>query len=225
MLQFDYSELGTNCRLKARSTEKKNMAARPSKELPANYSRFWQFDLTRVQDLFWLNLAGILLFFAAALVFAFLGYWLRPQVFSLQTLFAPAPAWQLLLFLGEVLAVSAVMIIVHEGFHGLFFWVFSHSRPKFAFKIYYAYTAAPGWYFPRGLYFIISLAPLAGITLLGIMGFLFLPAFFNIPMYLLLVLNTGGAVGDLWAVVRLIFSPSSTLIHDCGDAIEFFRPQ
>ena len=66
---------------------------------------------------------------------------------------------------------------------------------------------------------------LAGITLLGIMGFLFLPAFFNIPMYLLLVLNTGGAVGDLWAVVRLIFSPSSTLIHDCGDAIEFFRPQ
>ena len=80
------------------------MAARPSKELPANYSRFWQFDLTRVQDLFWLNLAGILLFFAAALVFAFLGYWLRPQVFSLQTLFAPAPAWQLLLFLGEVLA-------------------------------------------------------------------------------------------------------------------------
>ena len=68
-----------------------------------------------------------------------------------------------------------VMIVLHEGLHGLFFWLFTREKPKFAFKGFYAYAAMPDWYLPKKEYLITALAPLVGITLLGVLGLALLP--------------------------------------------------
>ena len=117
-----------------------------------------------------------------------------------------------------------LMVPLHEGFHGLFFWFFTGARPRYSFKLYYASASMPGWFFPRWQYFFISLAPLVGITLLAVLGIRYLPTNYLLPVYFLLLLNTTGSVGDLWVVLKILFHPSGTLINDHDGAIEFFRP-
>jgi hypothetical protein len=200
------------------------MIARPVKEIPDNYSRFWKFDLTRVRDLFWLNFAALMIFFLSLAFFGFLIFLLRPEMIPTDYHYHPPSVAQGAIFLAKVFGAMLIMVPLHEGFHGLFFRLFSHTRPKYAFKVYYALASAPGWFFPRWQYFFISLAPLFAITTLAILGIRFLPEFYLLPLYFLLILNASGAVGDLWVVARLIFSPRSTMIRDFGDAIEFYRP-
>jgi hypothetical protein len=200
------------------------MLKKPVKEIPENYVCFWKFDLTRVRELFWLNFEAFVLFFFSILFFGFVIFLLRPEFIPTDYHYHPPSAAQGAIFLAKVFAAMIIMVPLHEGFHGLFFRLFSHARPKYAFKLYYAFASAPGWFFPRWQYFFISLAPLFGITTLAILGIRFLPEFFLIPLYFLLLLNTSGAVGDLWVVARLIFSPRSTMIRDFGDAIEFYMP-
>ena len=171
-----------------------------------------------------MNLIGLILLLISAVGFAIVIHLLRPQIFSTGFEFSSNSLGQSLVFILELIAVTFVMILLHESFHGLFFWIFSNTRPAFAFKIYYAYAAAPDWYFPRWQYFIIGLAPLVGLTLFGILGVILLPAGFLMPIYLLLVFNTSGAVGDLWVMAKLSSCPAETLIQDHGDSIAFFKP-
>ncbi len=121
-----------------------------------------------------------------------------------------------------LLIAVIVMLFVHEGLHGVFFWLFSRSRPKFAFKGYYASASAPGWYFPRRQYILIGLAPLIFITLAGIAGLAWFPKTLVLPTLLILIFNTSGAIGDLWVVGRLLAFPATTYILDSGSASEFF---
>lgn len=201
------------------------MNNKPVKEIPENYARFWKFDLTQVRELFWLNFAALMIFFFSLLLFGFVVFWLRPEMIPVDYHYHPPSVAQGAVFLAKVFAAMIVMVPLHEGFHGLFFWLFSHVRPKYAFKLYYAFASAPGWYFPRWQYFFISLSPLIGITVLGLLGIRFLPEFFLLPLYFLLVLNASGAVGDLWVVVRLFAAPQATMIRDFGEAIEFYAPE
>lgn len=116
------------------------------------------------------------------------------------------------------------MVLIHEGIHGFFFWLFTHSIPKFAFKGTYAYAAAPGWYFSRKQYFITALSPFLLISLAGLMFMLFFPPAWFIPLLLVMVFNAGGAVGDLWVAIWLLTQPSGCLAHDSGDATTLYIP-
>ena len=200
------------------------MMKKPVKEIPANYRLFWKFDLTRVRELFWLNFFSLVLLFAAMILFGFFIYWQRSADITIPTHYRPPRVSEALNFFAQLFGTVAVMILVHEGLHGLFFWIFTGTRPRFAFKLYYAYASAPGWFIPRWQYFFISLAPLLGITFFAVLGVLHLPAVFLLPLYLLVIFNSSGAVGDLWVTGRLISAPSGTMIRDFGDAIEFYRP-
>lgn len=200
------------------------MIKRPVREIPAHFNLFWKFDLKRVRELFWLNFFSLVLLFAAMILFGFLIFWQRSADITLPTHYRPPKVIEALTFLAELFSTVVVMILAHEGFHGLLFWIFSGTRPKYAFKLYYASASAPGWYFPRWQYFFISLAPLVGITLISVLGILVLPVVFLLPLYLLVIFNTSGAVGDLWVTGKLITAPRETMIRDFGDAIEFYRP-
>lgn len=171
-----------------------------------------------------LSLWGIVILFAAWIGFLALGRAVQPQVFTAGFLFKPESISDSLIFIGELLLVTVLMVFMHEGLHGVFFWAFSKERPRFAIKIYYAYAAAPGWFFPRWQYLITALAPLVGITLVGVAALLWLPAFWAMPAFMLLVFNTSGAVGDIWVALRLLFCPRTTYTKDYGDKIEFYRP-
>lgn len=192
------------------------------KDLPENYYSAWLFDITRTREIIWLNVLGVLLFVLSLWGFNALARAVRPGTAGVGVFFKTEnlaeSLWNLVAFLTAVV----LMLVIHEAAHGLFFWLFSRSRPKFAFKGYYASASAPGWYFPRWQYILIGLAPLVLITLLGVIGLIWLPQALLLPTLLILIFNTSGAVGDLWVVGNLLCFPASTYILDSGDASEFF---
>lgn len=133
----------------------------------------------------------------------------------------------LLLALVIVVLTLVAVLVLHELTHGLFFWLFTHARPLFAFKGTYAYAASPGWYIPRPQFLAIGLAPLLLLSLLGLLVLAFTPVAFPLSLVLILALisNATGAIGDLYMIARLLFAPSGTLVEDRGDSIRWFGHQ
>ena len=126
--------------------------------------------------------------------------------------------------LGGILLVTVVMLVIHEGLHGLVFWLTTHEAPKFAFKWYYA-SASPGeWYLPRTPFLIATLLPLFAITLLGLMLLPFVSINLRFLLILLIVFNASGAAGDLVVALRLARLPRETLARDTGSEVTFFTP-
>ena len=82
----------------------------------------------------------------------------------------------------------------------------------------------PDWYLPRREYLASALAPLVGITVLSVLGLVLLSGWADAPLVWLLVLNTSGAVGDMWIVLALLRAPAGVLGRDCGDSSELFVP-
>lgn len=116
------------------------------------------------------------------------------QIISIETIVIVELLEALVLFIAFVI----MMIILHEATHGLFFWLFTRSRPDFAFnKIIYAYTAAPGWYIPRNKYIVVEMAPLVLITTLGLILLAVAPQGWLLLILILTILNTCGSVGDM----------------------------
>jgi len=196
-----------------------------TQHIPENYVSFWKLNFDSKRSTLIVNAAALILLFLFGFAFAILIALLRPGDQSLNFSISSGSLKEGLIFLAEALLITIVVMLVHEGFHGIFFWIYCGKRPQFGFKSYYAYAGAPGWYFRRGQYAVIGLAPLIGITLLGILGALWLPDVFMMPIYLALVFNASGAAGDLWVVLRLAFCPSEMWVLDQGDGVEFFKPQ
>lgn len=139
-------------------------------------------------------------------------------------LFSISSLADLLSVLGGIAAVTIIMLVVHEGLHGLVFWMITHERPKFAFKWYYASACAEGWYLPRIPFLIATLLPLVAITAVGL---LILPAVSRPIRYfltLLIVFNASGCAGDALVAWRLLRLPKETLSLDKGDEVNFFSP-
>jgi hypothetical protein len=186
--------------------------------LPPDYHLAWKIDLAKnVMLMLALNLAGIVLLVPA--------FWLFGR---LVVLVRGVSAWNVpgdesLLILMLVLAGYALTLIVHEGFHGLFFWLYTRSRPVFALKWSYAYAAAPDWFIPKRQYWLIGLAPLIGVSLLGVLLLPVLPETWLLPWLVAVASNVAGAVGDMYVVARLAFAPADTLVNDRGDAIAFYQ--
>ena len=116
------------------------------------------------------------------------------------------------------------MLVIHEMVHGIFFWAFTHERPKFAFKGIYAYAAAPGWFLPKGQYVVVGLAPFIVISLLSI----FLSPLLShaiIPyLFFIAIFNAAGALGDMIVVFWVIGQANQPLIQDQGDKFLVFSP-
>ena len=123
-----------------------------------------------------------------------------------------------------ILALIVLYIILHEAIHGVCFWTFTRTRPKFAFRLTYASASAPDWFIPRNLYLITELAPLAVLTLAGLALFSIAPAAWLAPIWLVSTINAGGAAGDLVVAGWLLFQPHTCLAQDCGDAVTLFKP-
>lgn len=196
-----------------------------SRVLPAHYTTAATVDIVNnLRLVLWLNVAGLGLFILSGLLFVRLLYAMRPAdtpaVLSIKIDSPAALLWILLLIVGS----TAVMIILHEAVHGIIFWVITGEKPVFAFRGWYAYAAAPGWYLPRNAYLINSLAPLLLLTViyLGLMAIIPAPAL--APLLLMVTLNTSGCIGDIVVALWLLRHPSETLAQDCGTAITLYLP-
>lgn len=198
----------------------------PTQHLPENYHESGTLDITKDARLVvLLNAAGLLIVAASGWLFFQAIARQRPEdsVRALQTISIHG-LWQLFLFLGLVLVLTAFHVILHEAVHGIFFWVFTRSRPHFAFRWAYAYAAAPGWFLPRNAFLVTTLAPLVLISLLGLALIPLLPASALPAAWYVLTMNAGGAAGDILVAIWIARQVPRSLIRDRGDAVTLYVP-
>jgi hypothetical protein len=124
---------------------------RATKSLPAGYQEYANINLAKNKLLFiLLSVAGLLLFVGFGWLFVQLALLLRPeaaplmQVLDLSGTNGVGISLPFSWVLGSLLWFFLVPVL-HEAAHGVFFWLFTWDRPRFAYKVVYAYTAAPDW--------------------------------------------------------------------------------
>lgn len=129
-----------------------------------------------------------------------------------------------LLVIVILIGVFVAQAVAHELIHGIFFWVFIRQRPKFGFRGWYAFAAAPGWFFPSGQYLVIALAPLILLSILGMVLAAVVPAGALAAVLFGIVANAAGAVGDMWIAFKVLRERRKILIEDLGDGVNFYAP-
>ena len=190
---------------------------------PIQYTILKVLDLASRPVVILLNLAAIPLVPIFYLFFDLLRSMILPDhAFSLLTVSETLTfsLWQLLvIILGLIL-----MVIIHELIHGLFFWIYTHERPVFAFKTAYAFAAAPEWYIRRNAYFLIGLAPLIMISVILVPLATLLPPSSAAVVLLIAAMNAAGSLGDIVVVTWILFHPADSYIQDHGDRFYLFLP-
>jgi hypothetical protein len=190
-----------------------------TQSLPQTYQPCGVLDLSKDKRLVLvLNLMAAVLFLLASGAFVWLALVLRGDssfevILTLENF--------LVAFLGSIVAIILVMV-VHEGIHGICFWTLTGGKPRFGFRGAYAYAAVPDWYIPRPTYFIVALAPLVLITIAGVW---LVPIVSQIllPFWLIgLIFNFAGSVGDIVVVIWLLGKPHSVYINDFGDGVSAY---
>jgi hypothetical protein len=95
-----------------------------------------------------------------------------------------------------IIALFIVIIIVHEGIHGLFFKIFNPKRKvKFGFKAGMAYASSPGTIFSRKQFLVIIIMPLFILTILMVVLMFLYP---NPAYKYYIALHTGACAGDIY---------------------------
>ena len=188
-----------------------------TRDLPPTYQQSRTLDLaSRPGLMILLNLLGLLLFFAFGLAFLLLAGAIYPGVkFGISSFSAVSG------ILAFLLGYAGVLVL-HELVHGLFFVIFTRSRPHFGLKQMYAYACAPDWYIPRNQFLVVGLAPFILITL-G--GFVLLPlASVNLATFMLfaMAVNASGAIGDLYTVVWILRFPANAFVCDHGEKFTIY---
>ncbi len=189
--------------------------------LPEDYCQVDEINLSKNKGLsILLNLAAVVLFVPSLILLGLFLRWARPELTTNALTYITLDLVKMI-----ALLVSVVLtMLVHEFIHGFFFWTFTRSRPVFALRPLYAYAAAPDWFIPARHYWIVGLAPLVIIDVIGLLLLFVAPPGWILICFLTVALNTAGAVGDLYIVARLLQLPAGSLVKDAGDHVSFFEP-
>jgi hypothetical protein len=194
----------------------------PSTQLPPEYQLRGEIDLSQNKKLaLLLNLVGTILIFVFGALFGWLTLRLRPDL-TLGS-WEVSSISQLLKFVLVLIGLTIAQVTLHELVHGLFFWLATKSRPRYGFKGLYAYAAAPEWYLPRNRYLVVGLAPVVGMSLVGLLFISFVPQGLVLPLFYVIAINAAGSIGDLLVAGWLLFKPATTLIQDAGDAVAIYQ--
>jgi hypothetical protein len=84
------------------------------------------------------------------------------------------------------------------------------------------YCTTPGHLFARWQFAVFALAPLVGISLVGVLAIVLSP--WGLWIVFPLAINFGGAVGDLWFIGLLLRQPGGTLVEDRREGVVFHYP-
>jgi hypothetical protein len=193
-----------------------------TRNLPDSYILRWDFNLKRDwRTGLLMQAAGLGLFILFGAGFGALIQSMRDDL-DLQQAIIIAGALDGLALIGALLGIMALVVVLHEWVHGLFFWAFTHERPKFGVGWGYAYACAPGWYFPRGQYLVVGLAPLILLSLAGLAVIAVAPPGWVGALFWGLLINASGAVGDLWVTARIALERGDVLVEDTGDGFRVY---
>jgi hypothetical protein len=189
--------------------------------LPDGYQSVYVINLAKNKLLaVVLNLAALVVVLLSFWLLGIFTNWVRPEL--TKSLISIKFGLLDILFL---LFLVVLNLIVHELIHGVFFRLFTHSKPAFGLSLSYAFAAAPDWYIPKRQYWIIGLAPLILIGIAGLLIIAIGPPSWILPALVVTGFNTGGAVGDIWIIYRLLRTSSTSLVNDTGHTVSFYQPK
>jgi hypothetical protein len=137
----------------------------------------------------------------------------------INTLYPPIDFSLNWLFWGWLAAAIVSVVFLHEMIHGTAA-VFLGYRPIFGFKPPLVYVTFKEK-IPRGHFITIALAPLVILDLL--FGVLFALGILKVFSYFCLIINTIGAIGDMWITIKLLPQEQGTLIQDTKTGIEVWN--
>lgn len=182
------------------------------------------FRLTPEISLIWTTLS-LFLFILAASGASWYYAIIHHQTVSFSITSAEGGAWQGIIGLVALLAITFVTIIIHELVHGIAFATFGGS-PRYGLKVKYfvplAYATSPGDIFRRNAFIVISLAPL---LVIDVVSLLMLTIFPQAPWLIwVIAFNTSGAIGDIWIAVQLLRCPKSIRVEDREESIAIYAP-
>ena len=185
--------------------------------LPAGYIQSGQIDLKKDKRLtILLNIGALIVFALSFYLLSAFTAWVRPDIMTFSGTITVTN------ILGA-LGLTVLILLLHEGIHGLFFWIFSRSRPVFGLRPLYAYAGAPNWFFPKRQFTITALAPLVIIGAAGLLLLPLAPISWIFMIVLLVALNTSGASGDVFVFIRLLKSSPTSFANDTGEVVTFFE--
>ena len=185
--------------------------------LPAGYIQSGQIDLKKDKRLvILLNIGALIVFALSIYLLSAFTAWVRPDIMTFSTTITVTNIL-------SALVLTVIILLFHEGIHGLFFWIFSRSRPVFGLRPLYAYAGAPTWFFPRHQFAITTLGPLVVIGAAGLLLLLLVPISWVFIIVLLVGLNTSGASGDVFVFIRLLKCSPTTFANDTGEVVTFFE--
>lgn len=118
-------------------------------------------------------------------------------------------------------AALVTVVFLHEGVHGAVAVLFGH-RPIFGFKPPLVYVTFTGK-IPHGQFILIALAPF--VVLNGLFAILFVSELLKTYSYFCLLINTLGAAGDLWILLKLLPQKRGTLVQDTKTGIEVWTQE
>jgi len=119
-----------------------------------------------------------------------------------------------IIWLFLITLIFVVTILCHEAIHGIFFALLKYKVSFGAVLPVGVYTMARNQFIKRKHYLIIAIAPLLLINTICIaLLFLKIPAISDVAIWAL-ILNTSGAVGDMWLFYTIKKSPKNTLFYD-----------
>ncbi|MGA2504014.1 MAG: DUF3267 domain-containing protein [Anaerolineales bacterium] len=186
---------------------------------PENAVPVYSLNLKKNKAALWgMNVGSVLLLFLFGWLFLTYVQQVRPGIMAEVIFVSVSPIY----FVISLIGIFAVLIVVHELIHGIFFWTFTRQRPKFGLRGWYAFASAPGWYFPRRQYLVISLAPVVCLSVLGMILLVILPADVLALALFAVILNAASSVGDLWITVRLLCERRLVVVEDVGDGMYFY---
>ena len=129
------------------------------------------------------------------------------------------------LFLGFIILPIATFGL-HEWVHGLAFRAFGgtpHYGVGMKYLLPYAYATAPGQLFSRNAFLVIALAPLIVLNSLALLLLSLFPQLAWLGW--VVVLNTSGAIGDLWTAATICRYPASVKVEDRESGFAIYASQ
>jgi len=121
--------------------------------------------------------------------------------------------------------IALLVLPLHELIHGVAILGCGY-RPRFGMILSKGvlYATADGALFTRRQYIVVALAPLALISLLGLLLIGVLPSGWWWTIALAVVINNGSAIGDLWAAYTVLHYPAASLVRDTADGFIVYAP-
>jgi len=189
--------------------------------LPEGYAVKHTFDAKNVVLAVGMNIAGLILAFLFGGICAFLVSALRAvDVVALFLDWLYQPFFSLV-----TVVLIFVVLVCHELIHGVGFWWFTRAKPVFGGNLFVMYAGAPGWYIPARQHFVIGIAPLVVLTILGLVLMLVVPASWLLSLLFLTAFQAGGAFGDILVCGFELAQPRSALVEDTGLKMTIYRAE